>query len=198
MRHSLNAVDYSNFIQNILLSISLIVGGIWAWYKFRRRKEVASLSVKIEKVELIKGQDTLSYILTEVIVSNIGDREVKLYYNFIPKKDTISKYEELNKHYRAKINLYKVSDDGGLISITEIVGLSSASDHYTGRLRSNVSCRLPYFLKVTEPGLYFIEFYIHINMQSYFKAEDQNDNPIKIWGDRLYYNVSESDLKNKK
>ena len=197
MRHSLNAVDYSNLIQNILLSISLIAGGIWAWYKFRRRNEVASLSVKIEKATLLKDVDSLFFISTEVVISNIGNREVNLYYNFVPKDDTKSKFEVVDKHYEAGINLFKV-DRENLIPISKKKGLSSATMHHKGRLRSSVSIRLPYILPVYEPGLYLLEFSIQINMQTYFKAEDNNDNPIKIWSDRIYFNITKKDLKSKK
>ena len=76
MRHSINAVDFSTLIQNILLSASLIVGGIWAWYKFKIRKEVASLSVKIEKVELLKCVNDQAYLSSEVLTP--GDSDVIL------------------------------------------------------------------------------------------------------------------------
>ena len=86
MKHSFNVFDFTAFIQNILISISIIAGGFWAWYKFIRRNEVASLSVKIEKAELIKGEIDFAYLSTEVILINHGDREVKIYYDFVPKE----------------------------------------------------------------------------------------------------------------
>ncbi len=201
MKHYLSVVDYTTMIQNILLSLSVIIGGLWALFRYGRRNEDASLSVKIDKISITKDSEFYNYIYTEILIENNGKREVDLYYNYnkensLKRVSGSSQCEEYNKQYHAKISLYKIGKDKDPTFISNKIGLETRENNipHKGRLRSGVNIRLPYILEVSEPGLYFIEFTIDINLKSYFGRNDNKDRPIKQWSDRQYYSISESDL----
>jgi len=189
----LDSENITSIIQNIIVSLSIIIGGVWAYFRFRRRNEIASLSVKIEKIEILNIAKGLNFLSIEVLIKNQGDREVKLYYNY-KTNNKPSKYEESNKQYQSQITLYKVAESEKLIPISNKTGLTSGMPRHTGRLRSKVEIRLPYIFPINEPGVYFLEFNIDINMQSYFKAYDHKDRSVVGWSDRIFYKISEKNL----
>lgn len=182
MSHHFNLADYSSLFN----SASIIAGGIWAYFKFRRRNEIASISVKLQKAE-IYNEESRKLIHIEALIENNGNREVNLYYNY-QTGDHPAKNEKENKHYRAQMAIYKVGENEELTFVSKKIGLTSSEPHYTGRLRSNTSVRLPYIFELNKQGLYFIEFSVDINMKKYFSASD-NDVPIKTWSDRMYFEV---------
>lgn len=175
MLELLNNIISHPFINTMMI----LIGGSFAFYKYIRRNEKASLSVKIDEIDLIINEN-VNFFSVEATIENLGNREVHLYYN----------YED----YKAQLSLYKINKKGGLEFVAKKIGLASAKTKYTGRLRSQVSIRLPYLLEVKEPGVYFLEFTIDIGMKKHFKRNDNKDLPMKVWSDRKYYNLSNSEL----
>lgn len=186
---SLSIFEFLTIGQNIVFMTSLIIGGIWAIYKYNRRHESASIKLNIENFRTYNSENGIKNILLDLVIENNGKREVKLYFNYKPRK-LAKKYENPEKHYNSRIYLYKVKSNDEHELIDQKMGLlSSQKTHFTGRFRPGVVIRLPYLFKEINPGLYFVEFFIDINMLSYYKKNDKNDKPIKEWTDRQFYYV---------
>ncbi|SDC65106.1 hypothetical protein [Williamwhitmania taraxaci] len=70
------------------------------------------------------------------------------------------------------------------------LGVISTEPRYNGRLRSNVETKLPYWLKIQNDGLHFIEFSIPIDLCMYDKSIFKKDGIIN-WTDKRFYFVKE-------
>lgn len=164
----------STIFSNFVIPISLIVGGIWTLNIFSKRKEEAALLVKIEKIELHYSKDkSKSYLQIGVMINNIGKRDLDLLYQ------------------TATIRVSKVNTDkdGSLNLKNKQTGLVSHDLHITGRIRPNDQQKVPYFIEIEEPGLYFVEFVIDVDMKKYYKGifKIDKDKEIKTWSDGTFF-----------
>jgi hypothetical protein len=180
----------------IIISFSVIIGCYWAYIKFIKRHEEASIMIKIKKPKIYKDNiRERTYLLVQVLIHNNGNREVVLYYDYKPKK-LAQKDEEPERRYKSEITLYYVDSNNNLEKIDSRIGLTTGNTkQFTGRLRTGVKTILPYLLMINQAGIYFIEYKIDVNMTRYYKGKDYDDSPIKIWSARLFYQIKEKDIK---
>ncbi len=168
----------SSIFCNIAIPVFIAIGGIWAFFKFRKTYGEAALYVRIENLELKYITDSQeSFLYFQVLIKNLGKRDVDLLYP------------------TAKISLTKTNlkpDISNDVEIEKKEGLTSKIQYPpTGRLRSGVSLRMPYLLKIKDTGLYFIEFEIKVDMVRYFKTKENREVP---WTDRVFYLVEKDKL----
>jgi len=117
------------------------------------------------RADLVLAHLDIRKLVVDVNVDNIGDEDVNLLFDYKGKK--------------AELTVFKVEGDE-FIEVDKKVGLTSPTKHYTGKLRSGLSFSMPYLVQVDEPGIYFIEFTIDVDMGS----------EIKQWSDRKYHFIS--------
>ena len=177
---------------NLLYTIIVtVINGIWVVYKFKQRNELTSLNVKIDKIELMEDFNLgKKYLLIEIILQNRGKREVRLFYDYVAKKEFKKKYEELNKFYKAELKVYKITSKEGKEIIYKKTGLDFDDKKRTGRLRTGVEFRTPYLVPINKPGIYYCEFTIDVDMKTYYNGKDFKDKPIKQWIDSRYENIN--------
>jgi hypothetical protein len=170
----LTCIDINNIstiIYNLVISVSVIIGGFWAYFKFRKRHEDASIIVNINRIRTFNDKINKRIVLiTQILILNNGNREVKLYYDY-PSDEVAKKNNEPEKHYKSEINLYYVetNNKNKLNKIGSEIGLTTGGKkQYTGRLRKGAEIKLPYILTIDKSGIYFLEYKIDINISSYF------------------------------
>jgi len=192
----ININEITTIFYNIVISFSVIVGGYWAYIKFIKRHEEASIIVKLKGHKIFRDKiSERTYLLVQVLLHNNGNREVMLYYDYKPQ-NLAQKDEEPERHYKSEINLYYVDSNNKLEKIDSITGLITGDKkQHTGRLRTGVKTNIPYLLMINRAGIYFIEYKIDVNMTRYYKGKDFSDSPIKTWSTRIFYQIKEKDIK---
>ena len=92
----------------------------------------------------------------------------------------------------AKSSVTKVSSSlEGILdgTVREAIDLASRKPRYRGRLRPGVTVRTPYWFEIEDPGLYFIEFEIDVDMKKYYRFPWGRENYIVGWSDRVFFPI---------
>jgi hypothetical protein len=151
--------------------VTFIAGSIWTWYMFYQSREGAALSVKIDTP---KANDKKDRLAAEVIISNLGKRDV----------DLLFKTARL-----CAMRLAFQPDDVVKTLEGEAKGLLSEKPRTLGRLRAGVSVRLPYWVHINGQGVYLIEFEIEVNMKRYHIWTRGKEKRFIKWSDRTIIQV---------
>ncbi|MFC4632275.1 hypothetical protein ACFO3O_00035 [Dokdonia ponticola] len=163
---------FSKAFYNISIPTTIIIGGIFTYYKFVVRKETAGLSVKILDVNHKKNNSNSKYsLIISTAVKNVGDRDLNLLY----------------ESFELKVSKYDLQTDK-LVNIGKNKsGIISHKNYKTGRIRPNVEYFFPYCLELDTPGNYFIEICVSVNMNDYYKGIFKKKENIIKWIDRKIY-----------
>lgn len=169
-----SCLEASTIFYNIVVAISILAGAGWTLFIFTKRHEEVGIDLKIDRIDLISFDNGKEkYLDINVTIRNIGKRDVNL--------------ELIN----ANVKVSKAEKDGQLVDIIDHkTGVISTEPRYNGRLRSNVETKLPYWLKIQNDGLHFIEFSIPIDLCMYDKSIFKKDGIIN-WTDKRFYFVKE-------
>jgi hypothetical protein len=163
---------FSKIVYNFVLALSFIVGAYWTLFIYTTRHEEVTIDVKIDSIELkfFKG-DTNKYLNINVVIRNRGKRDVELYFD------------------STEVKIISANHDGTWSNkpIDIIKDLPSLYQRHHGRLRSGTEIKIPYWRKINDLGLYFIEFNIPIDMDKYYGGFSFKKNNIITWSDRKYY-----------
>jgi len=191
------ALLYSTIIFNLVFSASLVIGGIWAYFKFIWRHEDASIIVKFNKIKTIVDKtNKRTFISVEIEIINNGRREVLLYYDYKPR--VLAKNdEEPDRHYKSELSSYYVGKNSIFNIIDSKTGVTTVGKkQHVGRLRIGVKTIIPYLLIISKPGIYFLEYKIDVNITRFYKGKDIEDIPIKTWSVRQFYKIKEKEIIN--
>ena len=190
-------LQYSTIIFNLIFSASLVMGGIWAYFKFIRRHENASIVVKFNRIKTIVDKtNNRTFISVETEIINNGKREVLLYYDYEPG-NLAKNDEEPDRHYKSELSSYYVGENSRLNIIDSKIGLTTVvKKQHVGRLRIGVKTIIPYLLIISKPGIYFLEYKVDVNITRFYKGKDKEDVPIKTWSARQFYKIKEKEIIN--
>jgi len=185
-------------IQSLVITTAVIIGGIWTLVTFnvlnqveqskaqlreieQRLKQFGTVDVQIEATQESLPNDTSEYISAIVQVKNIGTRTV------------ILEYPDDGPFSATRV----VLAENGRMNIGEIVRakISAASNPWLAvsgsRLLPGEVERTPFFVKIAEPGLYKLTFYVDLTILEKHEAVDAGvpeHNRVQ-WVDSMYFIV---------
>ncbi len=163
---------FSKAFYNISIPLTIIIGGIFAYYKFVIRKEPVGLSVKILDINYTIDNSNNRYLLNiNTMVKNVGARDLNLLY-----KDFKLNVSKFDLESQKLINIGKTKN-----------GIITHTNYETGRIRSNVEYFFPYLVEIENPGNYFFELCISVNMNDYYKGIFKKKEKVVEWMDRKFY-----------
>jgi len=178
----------SEAIKNIVFAAAVVIGGVWTLYTFWSlqsshraaaeleelnsrifRQPVLQIEFNIEQKSLIN--DASNYLSGYVYIKNIG------------KRNALLKFKDGNPPFSATEVTFDSSGE-------PVLGKKYAQypPKYAGySIRVGDSEKIPFFLRVGNPGLYFVDFDVKVSEQQ-IDGEGEPNEPIS-WSSSKYIEV---------
>ncbi len=176
--------DFANFFKDIIFTLGIIIGGIWAYFKFRKLNVYKESILKIEELEKklkeqpivqtsieasfkILGND--KYIIGEVLMINSGNRNTFLDFNDSICTASEVSYNEVEKNYFGK-------EFSGYINYDTYV------------LKAGNQINIPFIIKVDNADIYLIDFWINVPKKELkLYREIYNDLGVRRKAETVYW-----------
>lgn len=158
---------FNNFcsgIQSIVVSLAVILGGLWTYFTFRTFRQTAKAEAEISVMERqLREQaafdldidvaqeslpgDSAHYASISVRMKNVGNRNARIDF----KKSVLS------------VDRVHFDNKGKMISSGAKISFKMQSDDEGVVVRANTSETIPFFVKLPGPGLYLLNFYSQVS-----------------------------------
>ncbi len=170
--------NLSNGLQSIVITLGLIIGGVWSWLKarvyledvlakskaqaeLRELQERPNIEVIISCEQLSFGNEPNFYITGEVILENTGNHPAHIVYEepiYITELDLGADGScRIVKHYRDEIFSSPTNEEFRMYGEGALACLSSAV------IDPNSKTRNRFIRRVENSGLYLVEFRVSVD-----------------------------------
>lgn len=170
--------DVAAGIQNLAVAMAVIVGGVWTVYTFsilgtREKAKAELFKQAVLQIEVDARQERIAGVSSPIIgavvkITNTGNRNTFLDFKEPPLSVT-------------RIDF----DNNG----TAQPGFSRTQPHLFGAwmvLRTGATVQFPYFLTVTEPGLYVVAFRVLLTSEEKEESDKISEKTVQP-ADRVYW-----------
>jgi hypothetical protein len=176
--------DYASIFKDVIFTLGIIIGGIWAYFKFRKLNVYKESILKIEELEKklkeqpivktsveatlkILGNDR--YILGEIIMINSGNRNT-----FLEFHDSLCTATEVDYNIIEETFFGKLFN--GFIDVDSIV------------LKAGNQIIIPFIIKVNNSDIFLIDFWINVPKKDQELYQDiYNDLGVQRKAGKIYW-----------
>ena len=176
--------DFASIVKDAIFTLGIIIGGIWAYFKFRKLNVYKESILKIEELEkklkeqpIVKTSIEASlktlgndrYILGEITMINSGNRSTYLeFYDSICTATEVD-YNEIEDTFFGK----------------EFIGYINY-DSYV--LKAGNQINIPFIIKINNSDIYLIAFWINVPKKDQELYQDiYNDMGVLRKADKMYW-----------
>lgn len=138
-------------VQSLVLSVGLLVGGIWTIYKFALVEDFVALEIEIEATPLTHESAGRRAVLVEVTVRNKGTRQVELDLSGQPLL-----LQKLGRHSSGELIAEETLAPRCYVSLSDVPSIRQLRS--SQGVQPGTSKTIPFYQELDSPGTYLITF----------------------------------------
>jgi hypothetical protein len=176
--------DFASIFKDVIFTLGIIIGGIWAYFKFRKLNiykesilKIEELKKKLKEQPIVKTSIEASlktlgndrYILGEIIMINSGNRNTFLEFCDSICTATEVDYNEFEETFFGK-------EFNGFINCDLCI------------LKAGNQINIPFIIKVNDSDIYLIDFWINVPQKDQELYQDiYNDIGVHRKAGKIYW-----------